>query len=288
MLERCIEIPYAHVTAKALIRFGVQLMARMKFSIVYWNIWLDNQTHSTRAKALLGALDSLIKKYEPDCFGLSEVLMPSSARSKSQILTHLKKRGYTHVHYLASGPWTQQWDIGDAIVSKYPLKKCGGITLGDHYTVEGKDPSGQQAQAAEADVVLSQETTVRVIVAHLMNLRIHKLPTHFKHQKSLTGHYSAKLQGQTGVIAGGDFNEPTFMPFSFARRNRRHLNVRTGSVHTPTWFKNANKQSLLRANPDKVFWSKNSDIQLDYFRVIADCTSDHRPLYARFLVGESS
>jgi endonuclease/exonuclease/phosphatase family metal-dependent hydrolase len=259
----------------------------MNFSIIYWNIWLDNQIHGKqKAKPLVEALDSLIETYDPDCFGLNEVLRQNSKQTPF-VLDYLEKKGYEYSYYLASGPWTKEWNIGDAIVSKYPFTYTGGIVLGDHYTIDGRDPDGTQAQAAEAEILLKKNVSVRVIAAHLMNLRVHKLPTHFRHQKSLALHIANAPQ-DINLIAGGDFNEFKVMPFSFARKNRKYLHARTGVFPNMTWHKSARKRALLRANPDKLFWSKNDLLRLTDFKVIPDFTSDHKPLYAKFSIRGSS
>ena len=255
----------------------------MNFSIIYWNLWLDNQLNGERkASQLLKTLDGLIEGYKPDCFGINELITRRGSKSMSFVIDYLKQKDYKYSYFVTSGPWMNKWDTGDAIVSRYPLKSTGSIMLGDYYSKNGRE-SGKKAQAIIAEVILKKDVSVYVIVSHLVSLRIQTLPTHFRHQKSLTS-YIANLPGDIRLIAGGDFNEFKLMPFSFAKRNRTYLNTKTGSFPNMTWHKSARKSALLRANPDKLFWSKNKLIQLKEFKVIRNHTSDHKPIYARFSV----
>lgn len=256
----------------------------MNFSVIYWNVWLDNQIQGPkRLKTLVDALDAILDEYNPDCLGLNEVLQGRNERVPA-VVRHLQKRGYEHVYYLPSGPWTDDWNIGDAIVSKYPIVATQAISLGSHFTEHGRDTSGRKAQAAEVEII-KDGVHVRVIAAHLMNLRLHKLPTHFRHQESLSRHI-ALLPHDVPVIGGGDFNEFKYMPWSFSQANRKYIQVKTGDRHEPTWFRKAQKGALLHANPDKVFWLRESGVQLTQFQVIPRFTSDHRPLYAQFVIPE--
>lgn len=259
----------------------------MTFSIIYWNLWLSNQIHGKKnANHLFIALDELIEQYNPDCFGLNEVLRRRGSKTPF-VVDYLKEKGYKHVYFLASGPWTDEWDIGDALVSKHRIVSTDSVTLGDHFSIDGRDETGRQAQALLAEVALRNGVSVHVITAHLMHLRLHTLPTHFRHQKNLTGHIIDSPQN-VRLVMGGDFNEFKLMPFSFARKNRKYLHARTGVFPNMTWHKNARKRALLRANPDKLFWSKNKLMQLTDFKVIPDYTSDHKPLYAKFSIRGSS
>src|SRR3989344_946053 len=255
----------------------------MNFSVVYWNLQLDNQLEGKRgAGKLFNALDRLIEEYHPDCFGLNEVLKACDKGKMPFVLEYLKKKGYTHIYYANSGKWTDKWDIGEGIVSRYPLISPKEVVLGGHFS-KGSHLHDSEAKAIITGVKLKNSITPKLVVAHLMHLRPHTLPTHFQHQKNLTN-YVAKLPASDFVIAGGDFNEFKIMPLSFARRNKGKLHAKTGYFKEMTWHKKARKSAILRANPDRIFWSKNPGLKLKEFKVIPIYASDHKPLYAKFSI----
>lgn len=258
----------------------------MEFSIIFWNIWLTNQIGGKeKQQQLFRKIDNIVQDYQPDCFGLNEVLR-QTGENRPAIVDHLKKRGYQYDYYLPAGPWTDDCEIGDLLVSKHPIVDKQGIILGSHFDMNGRDKSGRQAQAIQARVRLNQHFDITVIVAHLMHLRAHTLSTHFEHQRNLSCHVRG-LTDTTALVMGGDFNEFNLMPLSFSWKNRRIFNNKTGSSLQPTWYKNAQEGALLRANPDKVYWFKNSSLELTEFEIISEYVSDHKPLYAKFLLKNS-
>lgn len=256
----------------------------MEFSIVFWNTWLNNQLGGQKsAKHLIAGLDRLVAEHAPGCFGLSEVLSDRTTGS-SFLLEHLKSKGYRYLHHAVSGAWTSKWDIGVGIASRYPLEAVTDINLGGHLTSKGMERSGtSSSKALYATLRLSEDVSVEVIVAHLMHLRISHLDVHFQHRKNLTRFINETAQSPN-LIIGGDFNEPTIMPGSFTALKSHRFKARTGTLANPTWLSRANRQSLLRGNPDKILWSRSNSLELTKFQVVPETASDHRPLYARFSI----
>lgn len=252
----------------------------MNFSLLHWNIWLDNQLGSSkRMDTLLSEFDEIIERKKPDCICLNEVLSEKDSK-QSVVINHLLNRGYVYIHHVVSGPWNKSYDIGDVIISRHPLSHNREIKLGRHLTVDGFAENKIIAKAVASNINIKSEM-LTVITAHLMHLRPHTLLTHFQHQSNLTK-YLRELDALNRVILCGDFNEPSLMPFSFNNKNSKIFRTKTGTFTNPTWYKKARKELLLRANPDKILWSKNSNVNLKRFEIVQSAISDHRPIFASF------
>ena len=94
------------------------------FTIVFWNIWLDNQLDGPtgpRSLKLLKEFDDLVAAHNPDCIGINEVLFESPDQAPF-VFEHLKKHGYHYAHFAYASPINKQWEIGAGLVSKYPVK----------------------------------------------------------------------------------------------------------------------------------------------------------------------
>lgn len=255
----------------------------MKTSVLFWNIWLNNQIggpkHST---ALLDELTELIRQYQPDSIGLSEVLMHVDTKTPF-VLDHLRTLGYAYNHFASSSPLTEEWLIGTAICSKYKLTDKTDIILGNDIPAEHRAYRGWTHKSVAAQVEVSDDVSIGLVSAHLVHLRSYTLRSHYSEQKLL----AQFIQDQSyagGVIVGGDFNEPRWFPRSFKYLVRGSMHHKTGDLRNHTWHHNASPKTVVRANLDRLFWSKRSrsGLQLNEFRVLESAVSDHKPLYAVF------
>ncbi|HUC89229.1 MAG TPA: endonuclease/exonuclease/phosphatase family protein [Patescibacteria group bacterium] len=253
----------------------------MRFSVLFWNIWLDNQINGRRnAQRLLAELNNIVEKYQPDCIGLNEVLQ-GAEESSPFVLENLETVGYRHNHFAPSSPVDKNWVIGTAVSSKHPLLSPTIISLGKDKFAESEGFPGHTLKAVATKVMLPQGKTIGFVAAHPVHLRPTFLGHHYKHTKALTN-FLRTPDFSEDTILGGDFNEPRFMPNSFRQINRNHFNHKSGPLWSPTWRHRASKITPIRANLDKLFWTKKGSIQLLKFKVIPTDVSDHRPIFAIF------
>ena len=252
----------------------------MTFSIVYWNIWLDNQLNEDRCRAsIIPDLEAMIARYKPTSFGLCELLTRRDDGS-SEVLKCLQKHGYVYQALAPAADWDDVWCIGEVIASRVPLRDTLFTPLGAHFSNQGLDITHDRfAVSARVDMGASRPFTVTV--AHLLHLAPSALNVHYRHQQVLR--QLVQKYADTGdIIVGGDFNEPRLFPFSFASRTRQRLVGKTGTVLRPTWHFEAWHSMKLGMNLDKIFWTKDSGLRLIRFRLLPYESSDHLPLYAEF------
>jgi endonuclease/exonuclease/phosphatase family metal-dependent hydrolase len=253
----------------------------MKLKIIFWNIWLENQLRGvSRADALLAELKKIISDYNPDCIGLNEVLKHSE-HEIPLVNSFLESQGYIYHYFSHNSPFTNDWDIGTAICSKIPLKYIEEIELGRNATAEKKGHIDCPVKAVAVKLDLADLPDIGIIVAHPINLKPSTIKDHFIHTKNLSD-FILNSNYKENTIIGGDFNEPMYFPRSFKRRSAQHLHHITGTKKNPTWRHNTWRITPLRANLDRLFWTKNSNLELKYFEVIESHVSDHRPLFAEF------
>ncbi|MGI0135074.1 MAG: endonuclease/exonuclease/phosphatase family protein, partial [Candidatus Micrarchaeaceae archaeon] len=131
---------------------------------MYWNIWLDNQLPSKQQSGrFLNSLKTIIDEFNPDCFGLNEVTA-KTCTSDSTVLRCLSESGYRYINYAPSERWDDTWDIGDAIVSRYPI-------IASHLVPLSADVErGDQPMAIFAHVALPGNTILKIGVVHLRRL----------------------------------------------------------------------------------------------------------------------
>ncbi len=258
----------------------------MTFKIIFWNIWLENQLASIeRSDLLLKEIDKLINKYEPDCIGLNEVLKHTE-HEIPLVNKFLDDKGYIYHYFSNSSPFTKEWDIGSAICSKYPLKFVEEIELGRNVTAEKKGHLNLPIKAIAAKLDINDELDIGVIVAHPINLKPSSILDHFVHTKSLAN-FVKNSEFSKNTIIGGDFNEPMHFPGSFKRLTNKQLHHRTGTKANPTWRYNTWEKTPLRANLDRLFWTKDGLIELIDYKIVESNISDHRPIFGEFNIQRS-
>lgn len=249
----------------------------MEFSVLFWNIWLENQLDGPgKSKKLLTALDRLIKKYNPDIVGLNEVLKSKTAASPF-VTNFLKDLGYKYIHFTSFGPLSSKWDKGNALCSRYPFRKTNEIVLGRNLGAERKGFPGYTNKALVGEVVFKNKKRIKVILVHPIYINKRNFFEHYRQIRLLTR--LLKLdENQKNTIVGSDFNEPFHIPLSM-KKNFHHA---TGTFLNRTWRHNASEKTIIRLNLDRVLCSRKGSLKLDKFEIIDDYTSDHKPLYGRF------
>jgi endonuclease/exonuclease/phosphatase family metal-dependent hydrolase len=258
----------------------------MTIKVLFWNVWLENQLRGIkRSENLLNELEIIINQYNPDCIGLNEVLKHSD-HEIPLLNQFLESKGYIY-HYFSNGsPFTEEWDIGSAICSKYPFKNVEEIELGRNITAEKKGHFNLPVKAITAKLDLDKDLDIGIIVAHPINLKPSSILDHFRHTKALANFVKGS-DFSSNTIIGGDFNEPMYFPGSFKRLTEKQLHHKTGTKTNPTWRHNTWKKTPLRANLDRLFWTKNGLLRLVGFNVVESHVSDHRPIFAEFDINKS-
>ncbi len=253
----------------------------MKFSVLFWNIWLDNQLEGRRnAQRLVAELNKIVGEYQPDYIGLNEVLQSVNEDSPF-ILDSLSASGYDHSHFAPSSPVNDDWMVGTAVCSRHPFLSKQNVLLGKDRFAESEGFPGHTLKAVATKIALPQGKVIGFVAAHPVHLRPTFLRHHYKHTRTLAD-FLKQPEYSEDTILGGDFNEPRFMPFSFRQANQKHLNHRSGPFWSPTWRHRASHLTPVRANLDKLFWTKKGSLRLLEFKVIRTDVSDHRPLFAVF------
>jgi len=253
----------------------------MQFTVLSWNIWFDNQINgTTRSDKLLAELERVIEKYQPDCICMNEVAR-SVDTLEPFVHTFLVSKGFVHHYFAPAGPLNNEWVVGASICSRLPFKKIESFVLGRDVPSERRGFVDATRQGITAEIKLSNDKTINIIVAHPEHLRSWTIRDHYKHTAKLTEMLKQKEYQQDTIICG-DFNEPGFMPKSFARANKAALHYRTGKSFHTTWRFMAWSLMPIRANLDKLFWTRAGNLVIKRFRVIHTNVSDHRPLLATF------
>jgi endonuclease/exonuclease/phosphatase family metal-dependent hydrolase len=257
----------------------------MTLKVLYWNIWLENQLRGIkRSDILLDELDKIISKYSPDCIGLNEV-MKHSDHKIPLVNSFLESRGYLYNYFSHGSPFTNEWDIGSAICSRIPLKFVEEVELGKNATAEKKGHTNNPVKAIATKLDI-EGINIGIIVAHPINIKPSTFKDHFIHTRNLAN-FIKTSKYKNNTIIGGDFNEPMYFPRSFKRRTVKQLHHKTGTKRNPTWRHNTWRKTPLRANLDRLFWTKNNRLLLKDFEVIETNISDHRPIYASFYISST-
>lgn len=253
----------------------------MKISVLFWNIWLNNQLKgSQNSQELLEGFKSIVETYQPDCIGLNEVLKNKDEQFPF-VVKFLEQLGYKHTHFAPASPLSDEWTIGVAVCSKYPLGKTSNIELGKDIWANYRGYPNETVKAIATKIRVSGTQELNLITAHIILLRPSTLKEHYKQSKALTNVLKKPAYLQNTII-GGDFNEPKFMPKSFKSRNKATHHHQTGTFLNPTWKYDASNKTLIRANLDRLFWSKEGSLELLKFEVVDTNISDHKPIYAVF------
>ena len=252
-----------------------------ELSVIFWNIWFLSQVNPERLQELCKRFDNLIDEYQPDVFGLNEVLI-SRKTGQSRLLQHLESRGYK-TYFAPFGPKTETHLTGSALVCRHEPTTVQFPELGPDATAEWKGYKGHTTKLILARIPVAGAGTITVAVNHLAHLVPYNWRAHVKHHRSLRKITSAP-DILSGTIIGGDFNQFKFMPRMSGISDLYHR--ATGTFFNPTWRLMGKPFSILRANYDNIMWSKNGRLSLQQFSVLPRYPSDHAPLFGRFAVSK--
>lgn len=252
----------------------------MKFSILFWNLWVYNQIEAeARADRLFGELKRLVDEYQPDFIALNEAVQ-SHDGGPVPVLEYLKKFGYTHNHHANMGRFKNYWLSGAALCSKLKLNEPQKIVISKHGFAAKRGYSNLYKEAISVHMALPAGRDLKVIVAHPL-ATIDAFEDHFVATKKLNQLVHSKAYAENTILVG-DMNEWRLIPGALRAKVSDVMHSRTGSLLNPTWRYNAHRWTPLRLNLDYVYWSKRSDFDLKGFKVLSSTVSDHRPLLATF------
>ena len=261
--------------------FFFAMIIDMTFSILFWNIWVDNQIKGERdSKTLLTELKRILNDYKPDFIGLNEVLKGVDTDNPF-IFDYLKSEcGYEFSYFAPASQFDDDWFIGAGFCSKVKPKSIYDIAISKDTPAERRGYKGFELKAATAQMKLNA-ININIIVAHPMHLRPYTLKDHYEGTKTLENLIRSREFSRNTILAG-DFNEPGFMPRAFKNNVKDIMNMRTGSKRNTTWRLNAKPKTIVRANLDQLYWTKDSDFNVKSFEIIKTNVSDHRPIFATF------
>lgn len=252
----------------------------MTFSVLFWNVWLDNEINGEHNSGkLLKELKRLIDAHKPDYIGLNEVLQDKNS-SQPFILDFLKTCGYKYGFFALASPLNDDWLIGAGFCSRTKPLSIKAVPISKDTPAERRGCKGFELKAIVAQMELNKGNSISIVVAHPMHLRPYTIKDHYQGTKTLENLVRKELPKNALVV--GDFNEPGFMPKAFKNSVNDIMHMRTGTIRNATWHHKANPKTLIRANLDQLYWSKDSNYELKSFEVINSDVSDHRPILARF------
>lgn len=253
-------------------------MAGATFSIIYWNIWQPNQLQSTRFERLRQRFDTLIDTFQPDAFGLNEVV----ARTGSQpaLLNYLESKGY-HTTFAPFGPLNATHVTGSAFASRQRPANMQLYELGPDNAAKLRGHHEYTAKSIFATIPVGQGSALLVGVNHLVHLVPHNWKSHARQHRSLVTLLSDPVFHKT-TIMGGDFNRPKFMVSRGDIAKNYHR--ATGSFLKPTWRIDGLPYAPLRASYDNIFWSKCGTVLLHDYKILPHDPSDHAPLFGSFYI----
>lgn len=238
-----------------------------------WNIWFKSQINSDKLALLLDKIDGFLEEYDPDVFGLHEVLTDMKT-GESAVLNHLRNRGYT-CESTPFSPMRKKWLTGNAVAYKNRPEISGSYTLGPDTPAKLRGHDGYEVKLMFADVQTADGKTVHFILNYLAHLVPYNWPTHLLHLKNFNEFIKQKTF-DTRTVVVGDFNEFKWMlPIWNKRFNRK-----TGNIFNPTW--RLQGRWPIQANYDNVCWDSDGSIDLKMFSVLSKRPSDHAALVARF------
>jgi len=247
---------------------------------MFWNIWYHNQVNGdARYGRLLAELKRLTDQHQPDFIALNEVVRPSRA-NLAPVIEYIQKLGYPYSHCANMAQLDNYWMSGAALCSRFKLSHEKNIIISKNGYAAKRGHPGFNKEAISAEVMLSKDHDLTVIVAHPL-ATIDNLRDHWAGMRSLDRLIHSEAYGKNTILIG-DMNEWRLIPGAFRHKVADVMYSRTGSILHPTWRYNAYRFTPLRLNLDYVYWNKRSNFVLKDFKVLVSDVSDHRPLLATF------
>lgn len=225
----------------------------MQLKILSWNIWFHGN---------LEKVNDFLEKSNADIIGLQEVMMIDHEMQISPLLTN--KLGYKYVYaatfqYPIKGALT---DIGNAILSKYPIMKSEVHNLSEK----------ENRVAVQADIKVGNNV-IHAFCTHLIHT--HQKPSEIQ---DLQATNLVKVISPEKTILMGDFN---CLPDSNAIKiiSKSLKNTDTNSL--PTWsvYPQGCKVCLPKGiiyKLDNIFTTK--DVKSSSYKVGTSQASDHLPI----------
>lgn len=240
-----------------------------------WNIWFKSQLKEDQLHDLLTKLDEFIDTFQPDVFGLHEVLTDIKT-GHSPVLEHLKQRGY-YCESIPFSPIRKKWMTGNAVAYKSKPAVSGSYVLGPDTPARWRGHKGHEVRLMFADIQTTDGKNVHFVLNYLAHLVPYNWSTHLLHLKNFNEFISQKTF-DTRTIVVGDFNEFKWMLPLWNKRFQR----KTGNIINPTW--RLQGRWPVQANYDNVCWDSDGSLTLKDFQVLSKRPSDHAALVATFEV----
>lgn len=228
---------------------------------------------------MLSELQGMVDQYEPDFIGLNEVMQPTRGNPPF-VLEFLKKSGYVHNHFAHPARFNDDWLVAAAFASRPEITAAKNIVVSKNGFAAKRGYPGFDKEAISARVTLPGGRSLKIMVAHPLAL-LDAPKDHYTAIKTLDRLLHSKEYASNTILVG-DMNEWRFIPRSFRAAIADVMYHKTGSFAHPTWRHNGYRFTPIRANLDRLYWSKQSDFRLQDFRVLSSRASDHRPFLATF------
>lgn len=239
----------------------------MQLKVLSWNIWGGKNREQVIA---------FLKSTPFDVLALQEV----TVREKNGTLENdadviAQALGY-HVSYAKSFRTDRHvpvYDMGNAIISKFPITQSITHSLSDLSTYE-KNASTEPRNALQTDISV-ENTMVHVVSTHLgYSEDLQATPLQLQQVDTLLSAIPS-----THTILMGDFNsEPSSKIIKKVEQQLQHTD---SNVLTPSWT-NMRKDEHPKHRIDYIFVSK--DLHTRSFDIKESDASDHLPLFAEIEV----
>jgi endonuclease/exonuclease/phosphatase family metal-dependent hydrolase len=233
--------------------------ANMKLKVLSWNIWQGKY---------LDKVKEILKEQDCDILALQEIVeSPDRENIAKSIANDL---GYEYVYHRAftDDRHGKSYDLGNAILSKFPIKSSEHITLSREDDYKG-DSLTEPRRACKAQLKIKGKS-LTILSVHLGYSRGEELTEVRKKQlESLT-----TVLKPTNFILMGDFNSVPESPIT-KKLNSMLVNTDKSSKFTKTDYSTpGNPQFRI----DYIYTSP--DIKALSSEIIQTDASDHKPLIA--------
>jgi endonuclease/exonuclease/phosphatase family metal-dependent hydrolase len=218
-------------------------------------------------------ISDTIAHYAPDVVLLQEVDDRAERSNRDRQVDVLGELGgFHHRAWFSNVKVRGGGEYGNAILSRYPLVEVRNVDL----TV----PPKKRRSVLHAHVRVRHEGVDRTIHVYNMHLGLAEYERRIQIQTFLDSHPFAGLHEGTPVVVGGDLNDvwgriaTMLSPAGFRGAERRHRTF-------PAWAPMRGLDGIYVRGKVDLLGVHRGEIDL------ARRASDHRPLYADVIVGES-
>ena len=245
---------------------------------------VDNWTDDTKAERLerLDAIAKLLSKIDADVVALNEVDFSSSwSHGVNQAAYLAEKAGYRYHSEERNYDWRvvhYTWKFGNAILSKYPIKKADEVSYPSYQTWENWMAGKKRGLCCEIEL---GDSLVRVAAIHL------------SHRSEDVRVESARMlcelakSGSSPLVIAGDFNSspPEFALSATSARGENAVAILDESTlfrRFPDAMPDETGMTFHADDPTRVIdWIMiPQDWRFDAYDVVDSTLSDHRPVVA--------